>query len=57
MIFYPICSERFTDVEVSLQSHGHHTVDTPRHGDLSDGEDDGGLERVEHRHVPGPWLT
>ena len=51
---YPISSERFTDVEISLQSHGHHAVDAPRHGNLSDGEDDGGDERVEDRHVPRP---
>ena len=51
---YPICSERFADVEISLQSHGHHTVDTPRHGNLSDREDDRSDERIEDRHIPRP---
>ena len=54
---YPVCSERFTDVEISLHSDGHHAVDTACHGDLSDGEDDGSEDRVQDPQVPGPQTT
>ena len=51
---HPVGHERFANVEISLDGHGHHAVDTAGHGDLGDGEDEGGGDGLHLMDVPDP---